>query len=217
MNRIRVKICGITRPEDALSAAELGADAIGLVFHPPSSRAVEIAAAREIIAALPPFVNTVGLFLNAQPAAVEAVLAELPLSTLQFHGQETVADCERYRLPYIKAVPMGEGDASQVLDHAARFSSAQGLLLDSHVGGGLGGLGKRFDWSQIPSALGRPLILAGGLNPDNVADVLAHRPYGVDVSSGVESAPGIKDPERIGAFMAALQGSVGACSGVALS
>jgi len=205
MNRIRVKVCGITRPGDALSAIELGVDAIGLVFYPPSSRAVDIAVAREIVAALPPFVTTVGLFLDAEAAEVEAVLEAVALDLLQFHGQESPVDCARFDRPYIKAVPMAGAGAEEVLAYAGRFPEARGLLLDSHVGGGLGGLGKRFDWSRIPARLPRPLILAGGLNPDNVAEVLSHRPYAVDVSSGVESAPGIKDPAKMHAFMTALR------------
>jgi len=211
-----VKICGITRPGDALSAVELGADAIGLVFYPPSSRALSIAAAREVIAVLPPFVSTVGLFLNPDPTEVEAVLAEVALDLLQFHGQESPAECERYGRPYIKAVPMAETSAAEVLAYAGRFPGARGLLLDSHVGGGLGGLGKRFDWSRIPPALPRPLILAGGLNPDNIAEVIPHRPYAVDVSSGVESAPGIKDPAKIRDFMAALRDAPASVPTVAL-
>lgn len=213
MNRIRVKICGITRPGDALAAAELGADAIGLVFHGASSRAVDISTARGVMAALPPFVSTVGLFLDPDPDQVRAVLAELPLDVLQFHGQESPEFCAAFQHPYIKAVPMAEADQDQVRRYAQRFSAAQGLLLDSHQGGGLGGLGKRFDWSRIPADLSLPVILAGGLNPNNVAEAVAHQPYAVDVSSGVESAPGIKDRVLMQAFIAAL----GAEAGVALS
>jgi phosphoribosylanthranilate isomerase len=198
--RTRVKICGITRLEDARAAAALGADAIGLVFHAASARAVEPAQAREIWAALPPFVTVVGLFVDPDPARVQGVLAELRLDALQFHGDECPADCVRYGLPFLKAVPMAT--ATDVAAYAATYPEASGFLLDSHGAGRSGGSGESFDWGRWPQDLDRPLVLAGGLGPDNVAEALARtRPYGVDVSSGVERSPGIKDPAKIAAFI----------------
>ena len=198
--RARVKICGITRPEDGAMAASLGADAIGLVFHPPSPRNVDTATALKIIAALPPFVTVVGLFRNAKPREVRTVLAEVPLHLLQFHGDEDPDGCAAFGWPYLKAVPMGSG--ADVNDYERRFATAAGLLLDSHGGDTMGGTGEGFDWSRIPAERRKPLILAGGLNPDNVATAIRQvRPYAVDVSSGVETAKGIKDAELMRAFL----------------
>jgi phosphoribosylanthranilate isomerase len=200
MHRTRVKICGITRPEDGQAAAELGADAIGLVFHAASARAVDAEIARQIIRVLPPFVTVVGLFVNAAPGAVQTILRQVPLGLLQFHGEEDPDYCAAFGVPFIKAVPMGA-----VLDAQAygrRFQAAAGLLLDSHGGGRTGGSGHRFDWERVPVDAGKPLILAGGLNPDNVAQAVQRlRPFAVDVSSGVESAKGIKDYGLMRAFM----------------
>jgi phosphoribosylanthranilate isomerase len=199
-SRARVKICGVTRPEDGVAAAGLGADAIGLVFHRPSPRFVTVDGARRIIAALPPFVSVVGLFMNAEPAAIRDVLSEVPLSLLQFHGAEEPEACAAFGLPYIKAVPMGAG--ADVRDYEQRFASASGLLLDSHGGQHMGGSGHGFDWTRIPTERHKPLILAGGLHPGNVAAAIRQvRPYAVDVSSGVESAKGIKDAELMRAFL----------------
>ncbi len=198
--RTRVKICGVTRPEDGVTAAQLGADAIGLVFHPPSPRYVTADLAYRIVAALPPFVATVGLFMNAEPEAVRAVLSEVPLSLLQFHGDEDPGYCAAFGLPYLKAVPMG-ADAD-VQDYERRFAAAAGLLLDSHGGHKMGGTGQSFDWTRIPAERRKPLVLAGGLHPGNVAAALRQvHPYAVDVSSGVETAKGIKDPELMRAFL----------------
>ncbi|MBS1223035.1 MAG: Phosphoribosylanthranilate isomerase [Proteobacteria bacterium] len=200
ISRTRVKICGITRPGDGVTAAELGADAIGLVFYPPSPRFVDVETARRIVAALPPFVATVGLFVNAEPAAVRAVLAEVSLALLQFHGDEEPDDCAGFGLPYIKAVPMGAG--AGVWDYEQRFATAAGLLLDSHGGGERGGSGQGFDWTRIPVERHKPLVLAGGLHPGNVAAAIRQvQPYAVDVSSGVETAKGIKDAELMRAFL----------------
>ena len=200
MSRTRIKICGITRPEDAVGAAELGADALGLVFYPRSPRYVDVEAARAIVDATPPFVATVGLFLDAEPRQVRAVLDSVALDLLQFHGREEPVYCDSFGRRYIKAIPMGGGvDPSE---YAASFEGASGFLLDSNVAGGAGGTGECFDWRRIPSALGRPLILAGGLGPGNVAEAIEYlAPYGVDVSSGVESARGIKDMGLIEAFI----------------
>lgn len=198
--RTRVKICGITRPEDGRRAAELGADAIGLVFYPPSPRYVAVETARQIVAALPPLVSVVGLFMNAEPDTVCEVLDTVRLDVLQFHGDESPEDCGRFGKPYLKAVPMGAG--ARVEDYEQQFSSAIGLLLDSHGGQMPGGTGQGFDWARIPAERHKPLILAGGLHPGNVTAAIQQvRPWAVDVSSGVESAKGIKDAARMRAFL----------------
>ena len=204
MIRTRVKICGITRPEDGLAAAALGADAIGLVFYPPSRRAVEPAMAAAIVTTLPPFVSAIGLFVDADPDQVRAVLAEVPLTALQFHGDESPEYCIGFDRPYIKAVPMGAG--ADVGEYAERFHTASALLLDSHGGSKTGGSGQSFDWQAVPPVCPRPLILAGGLNPENVAEAIDRvGPYAVDVSSGVETMQkGIKDPTLMAAFMNAV-------------
>lgn len=200
MPRTRVKICGITRPEDGAIAAELGVDAIGLVFYPPSPRFVDPETAQRIVATLPPLVTVVGLFVNAEPAAVRAVLSSIPLHLLQFHGDEGPEECAAFGLPYLKAVPMGAG--AQVPDYEQRFANASGLLLDSHGGQKMGGTGQGFDWTRIPAQRKKPLILAGGLHPGNIAEAIRQvRPYAVDVSSGVESAKGVKDAELMRAFL----------------
>ena len=192
MPRTRIKICGITRPEDGLAAASLGVDAIGLVFYPPSPRAVDAAAASAIIRRLPPFVTSVGLFVNEEPAAVRDILRQVPLALLQFHGDEEPDYCAAFDRPYLKAVPMGAG--ADVADYARRFDRAAGLLLDSHGGARAGGTGQCFDWTAIPAQIAKPLVLAGGLSPANVAQAVRQiRPYGVDVSSRVEAAKGVKD------------------------
>ena len=198
--RTRVKICGITRPEDALCAATLGADAIGLVFYPPSPRFVDLASAQRIVAAVPPFVAIVGLFMNATPATVQATLDAVHIDLLQFHGDETPEMCGRFAKPYLKAVPMGAG--AEPLVYEQDFAEAAALLLDSHGAGHNAGSGQCFDWARIPQQRTKPLILAGGLHPGNVRQAIrAVRPYAVDVSSGVESSKGIKDPMLIQAFL----------------
>jgi phosphoribosylanthranilate isomerase len=203
--RTRIKICGITRIEDALAAAELGVDAIGLVFYPNSSRLVDTATAANIVAVLPPFVASVGLFLDPTALAVRAVLEQVPLDFLQFHGNETPEFCQSFGQSFIKAVPMRV--ASDVSAYARAFASAKALLLDSHGDGVIGGTGERFDWRLIPRQLAKPIILAGGLNPANVAAAVREvRPYAVDVSSGVEAAKGIKDRRLLQEFIYNLQG-----------
>ncbi len=195
----RVKICGITSPSDAQAAAAAGADAIGLVFYAPSPRAVDIGAARAIVAALPPFVTRVGLFVDAAPEEIERVLSSVALDVLQFHGRETPADCERFGRPYLKAITMGEGVDLRAAE--VRYAAAQGLLVDSYQKGRPGGTGRAFDWGLMPAGLAKPVILAGGLTPENVGEAIARvAPYAVDVSGGVESAPGIKDERRMQAF-----------------
>lgn len=203
MTRTRVKICGITRPEDALVAAAAGADAIGLVFYPPSPRYVDVGRARAILQGLPPFVTRVGLFVNAPPGEVTAALNSLSLDMLQFHGDETRADCERYGRPYMKAVTMSED--IDLYEKAQSYASASAVLLDAHVEGLHGGTGVTFNWDRVPPDLGMPVVLAGGLTPDNVSLAIHQvRPYAVDVSGGVESSRGIKDADRVRAFISAV-------------
>ncbi len=200
MPRIRVKICGFTRTEDAVMAAETGADAIGLVFYPPSPRHVSVEQARTIVDALPPFVTTVGLFVDEAPARIEAVLRQVPLDLLQFHGREDPVQCERFERPYIKAIRMAEG--VDLGFEARRFHRARGLLLDAWHPDVPGGTGERFDWQRIPDDLPLPVILAGGLTPANVSQAIRIvRPFGVDVSSGVESGKGIKDQDKMAALI----------------
>lgn len=204
MSNVRSKICGITRIEDALAAAEAGADAIGFVFYAKSPRAVDVRQARAIIAELPPFVTTVGLFVNASRCELNEILEVVPLDLLQFHGDETPQDCEGYHRPWIKALRVRPGDD---LEAACRlYTGARGILLDTYVPGVPGGTGEAFDWSLVPARLSKPIILAGGLSADNVGQAIAQvRPYAVDVSGGVEQAKGIKDAAKIEAFMRAVK------------
>ena len=195
-----VKICGITRPEDALAAARAGAHAVGLVFYAPSPRHVTPARAAEIIRVLPPFVTTVGLFVDAGAEEVSSTLAEAPVGLLQFHGGETPEFCRQFKRPYVKAVRFKPG--VDLLQYARDFYDAKALLLDNYVEGLHGGSGVAFDWSLIPRGLPLPVILSGGLTPENVMDAVRRvRPSAVDVSSGVESARGIKDAQKIAAFI----------------
>lgn len=204
MSNVRSKICGITRIEDALAAAEAGADAIGFVFYAKSPRAVDVRQARAIIAEPPPFVTTVGLFVNASRCELNEILEVVPLDLLQFHGDETPQDCEGYHRPWIKALRVRPGDD---LEAACRlYAGARGILLDTYVPGVPGGTGEAFDWSLVPARLSKPIILAGGLSADNVGQAIAQvRPYAVDVSGGVEQAKGIKDAAKIEAFMRAVK------------
>ena len=196
----RVKICGITRVQDGLAAVRLGAHAVGLVFYDASPRAVTAGQARVIVDTLPPFVTAVGLFVNAEPAAVRSTLASVPLQLLQFHGDETPEYCSAFGVPYLKAVRVRPG--VDLLQYASDFRDARGLLLDAYVEGIRGGTGATFDWSLIPRDPVLPIVLSGGLDAGNVeAAVRAVRPWAVDVSSGVESAKGIKDAAKIEAFM----------------
>jgi phosphoribosylanthranilate isomerase len=196
----RSKICGITRVEDALAAVHNGADAIGLVFYQRSPRHVSIAQARQLADALPPFVSTVGLFVDADAAFVREVLASVPLDLLQFHGDESAEYCAQFPRPYLKAIRVKAG--IDLLQCASDFRSAKGLLLDAHVEGVPGGTGTAFDWTLIPRQLPLPVILSGGLDAENVAAAIKQvRPYAVDVSSGVESSKGIKDAAKLAAFI----------------
>ncbi|PBP54381.1 phosphoribosylanthranilate isomerase [Pseudomonas syringae] len=206
MSAVRSKICGITRIEDALAAAEAGADAIGLVFYPKSPRAVTVLQARAIIAALPPFITTVGLFVNASRCELNEALDAVALDMLQFHGDETPEECDGYHRPYIKALRVKAGD--DIAGVCRTYRNARGVLLDTYVEGVPGGTGETFDWALIPDDLDKPVILAGGLTSANVAQAIAQvRPYAVDVSGGVEKSKGIKDREKILAFMSAVHGT----------
>lgn len=198
--RTRVKICGLTREEDALCAAALGADAVGLVFYPKSARCVTVMQARRIVTALPPFVTATGLFVDADPAYVRAVCAEVPLALLQFHGSESPEYCASFGVPYLKAIRMAEGVSLQ--DLGRDYAAACGLLLDAWHPTEPGGTGLSFDWTRARQELPVPVVLAGGLTPENVGEAIrACRPCAVDVSSGVEVARGIKDPGKMAAFI----------------
>jgi phosphoribosylanthranilate isomerase len=198
--RVRVKICGITRPEDALNAVHYGADAIGLVFYPPSSRNVSISLAAEIAKIVPAFVSVVGLFVNAETSFIDEVLAQVKLDLLQFHGDESPAECAQFGRPFIKAIRVKND--TNLVQCAQDFSAARGLLLDTYTAGVAGGTGHVFDWSLIPAELSLPLILAGGLTATNVGNAIQQvKPYAVDISGGVEAAKGIKDAAKIAAFM----------------
>jgi phosphoribosylanthranilate isomerase len=197
---VAVKICGITRTEDALAASRYGAAAIGLVFYRPSPRYIEPDAAAAIVRALPPFVTPVGLFVDAPAQEVREVAARSRVQLLQFHGAETPEYCARFELPHMKAVRMRAG--VDLLQYARDFHQAKALLLDAFQEGLHGGTGALFDWSLIPQALPMPVVLSGGLSPENVGDAVRRvKPFGVDVSSGVEVSKGIKDAERIAAFI----------------
>ncbi|MFZ5558034.1 MAG: phosphoribosylanthranilate isomerase [Pseudomonadota bacterium] len=195
-----VKICGITRAEDALAAARAGAQALGFMFYPPSPRNVAPEASAAIIAGLPPFVSAVGVFVNPEAAWVEQVLDRVRLDLLQFHGDEPPAFCERFGLPYIKAARVRPG--GDLLEYSAVYSQARGLLLDTYESGVYGGTGQAFDWALVPKQLPLPVVLSGGLTPANVAEAIRSvRPWAVDVSSGVEAGKGIKDAAKIAAFI----------------
>ena len=205
-NRTRVKICGITRVEDALAAVHAGADAIGLVFYVPSPRYVTIEQAQKIVAVMPPFVSVVALFVNALPAEIKTVLAQVRIDIVQFHGDESPAECEQIKLPYYKAIRV-KADTN-LLQYAVEFKHAKALLLDTYTEAAFGGTGQVFDWRLVPKNLTKPVILAGGLAPQNVSLAIQQvRPYAVDVSGGVESAKGIKDTAKVAAFMQAVNQS----------
>lgn len=201
-----VKICGITRVDDALAAARFGAHALGFVFYGKSPRSVTGQRAAEIISALPPFITAVGLFVNPEAGEVERVLSQVPINLLQFHGEETPEFCASFEVPYLKAARVRAG--LDLLQYARHHHAARGLLLDAFAEGAHGGTGAVFDWSLIPRELPCPVILSGGLTSENVAQAIRRvRPWAVDVSSGVEASPGIKDPLRIAAFMKEVHGA----------
>ena len=205
--RTRVKICGITRPSDARAAAEAGADAIGLVFYPPSPRFLSTERAAEIRDALPPFVQAVALFVNADAAQVSQVLGRVKPAMLQFHGDETPEFCAQFGVPFVKACRVRPG--TDALGYLRRYGRAAAWLVDSFVPE-YGGVGEAFDWSLVPRQPGRPLILSGGLHAGNVAAAIrAVHPWGVDVSTGVESAKGVKDPAKMAAFVAEVRDADG--------
>jgi phosphoribosylanthranilate isomerase len=202
--RTRIKICGITRSADAQAAARAGADAIGLVFYPPSPRCLSLDWARQLAGEVPAFVSTVALFVNPSAAEVHEVLQRVRPSMLQFHGEETPVFCAQFGVPWIKACRVKSGVSAGVdlLEYLRPFSGAAGWLLDSHVEE-YGGVGESFDWSLVPAERRHPIILSGGLTRENVRDAVRRvRPWAVDVSSGVESAKGIKDAAKIAAFIA---------------
>ena len=199
-----IKICGITRLEDAFAAVRAGAHAIGFVFYVPSPRYITPAAAAAILRSLPPFITTVGLFVDAPAAEVRSTLAQAPVQLLQFHGAETPEYCRQFGHPYLKAVRMGP--EVDLLQYARDYHDAKALLLDAYVEGLHGGSGVAFDWSRVPAGLPVPVILSGGLTVENVGEAVRRvRPSAVDVSSGVESAKGIKDAARIAAFIAGVR------------
>lgn len=198
--RVRIKVCGMTRGEDIEAAARLGVDAVGLVFYAKSPRYVTIAQAQDLVARLPAFLTVTGLFLDPTRDEVLSILDVVRVDLLQFHGSETPEFCRSFNRRYIKAVPMGS--RVDLEDYARRYADAAALLLDSHAAGQKGGTGITFEWSRVRQLNGPPLILAGGLKPGNVAAAIGSvHPYGVDVSSGVESAPGIKDARRMAEFI----------------
>ena len=198
--RTRVKICGITRVEDALAAVNAGADAIGLVFYAPSPRCVSVAQAQKIVAAIPPFVSVVGLFVNAPTAEIQFILSQVRLDIIQYHGDETPDVCKQINLPYYKAIRVKA--ESNLLQYALEFESAKALLLDTYTEAAFGGTGQVFDWNLIPKNMTKPVILAGGLTAENVVHAIKQvQPYAVDVSGGVEVVKGIKDIAKIAAFM----------------
>lgn len=203
MTATAIKICGLTRKEDVLAAVRAGAHAVGFVFYAPSPRYVSAVQAATLMRDVPANVCAVGLFVNASAAEVRTVLDQVPLDVLQFHGDEDEAFCKQFGRPYLKVARMAPG--LDLIEYAGRYPSAQALLLDAYVDG-YGGAGKTFDWSLIPRSLPLPIVLSGGLTPENVFEaVQVVRPAGVDVSSGVEQAKGIKDAAKINAFVAGVK------------
>jgi len=200
MMRTRVKICGFTQVKDAVAAANLGVDAIGLVFYPPSPRHVSIEQAKEIVAALPAFVTVVALFVDGQESQIREVLNHVSIDCIQFHGDESVAECRVYNKPYMKAIRMKPG--LDVMEMARQYNDAAALLLDAYHPGIKGGSGSQFDWDLIPELCPLPVILAGGLQVDNVRQAIQSvKPYALDVSSGVEAEKGVKDVAKMAAFI----------------
>jgi phosphoribosylanthranilate isomerase len=199
---MRVKICGITSVDDALMAANAGADAIGLVFYEPSPRCVNVEQAEAIARAVGPFVTVIALFVNASSVVIENILKRVPIHVIQFHGDEPSEFCEQFSRPYLKALRMHEDlDVDETI---GLFNSASGILLDAYTPGVPGGTGETFDWQRVPKDSDRPIILAGGLNPENIRRAVAETSiYGVDVSGGVERGPGLKDAKKIESFIRA--------------
>lgn len=211
--RTRVKICGITRLQDAHLAQELGADSLGFVFVPASKRYVQPELAAELVSQLNPFVTPVGLFLDADADEVRSVIESMPSLIPQFHGRESADYCEQFERPYLKAMGLGSGGSVPDTEQLSVYRSALGFLFDSHEPGELGGTGHAFDWGRLGARMHRPLILAGGLHAGNVEPAIAQvRPWAVDVSSGVEQSRGIKNAEAMRAFMAAVRRADAAAS-----
>jgi len=198
--RTRIKFCGLTRTQDIQTAVALGVDALGFVFVAGSARNVDVKTAIQLISAVPPFVIKVGLFMDASTGHVEQVIQNIDLNLLQFHGSEDEEFCAQFEKPYLKAVPMGS--ELSAAEYCMAFKSATGFIFDSHGEGQMGGSGEKFAWTDIPKNLNKPIILAGGLNVDNVAEAIrVVRPYAVDVSSGIETSKGIKDPVKMEQFI----------------
>ncbi len=203
LHRTRIKFCGLTRPEDVALAVELGVDALGFVLYPQSPRFVPTDLLARLVALVPPFVTTVGLFVDAPRETIARVLEEVPLGALQFHGTESAKACSGHGLPWLRAARVHPG--LDLLQFASQYPGAQALLLDAFVEG-YGGAGKSFDWSLIPEEIARRAVLSGGLNAQNVAEAIERvRPYAVDVASGIEASKGIKDPERMRQFVLAVR------------
>ena len=199
--KTRAKVCGITSVNDAKMTQSAGADALGLVFYEPSPRNVSIDLAKEIAYSVGPFISLVGLFVNASSDYVNQVLDSVPLHLLQFHGDESVRECEQYHRPYIKAIRMK--DDVDIHQSISEYVSASGFLLDTYRKGIPGGTGEIFDWDKVPQNAEKPIIVAGGLTPDNVSEAITQTlPYGVDVSGGVELSPGVKDAKKVQEFIA---------------
>ena len=196
----RIKFCGITRAEDVQCATDLGVNALGFVFVKESPRSLTPEQARQLIELVPPFVMTVGLFMDAAVGDIEGIIRHTGINLLQFHGSEDEEFCHQFKIPYLKAVPVGS--TASIARFCARFSTASGFVLDSHSSGEMGGTGKTFAWHEIPRSIERPVMLAGGLTPKNIAQAVREvRPYAVDVSSGIEAAPGLKDVEKMKRFV----------------
>lgn len=202
---VRIKVCGVTSLQDASKVAKSGADAMGMVFYGPSPRHIDdLSLARDIALVAGPFVSVVGLFVDPAPSYISSVLSSVPLNLIQFHGGETEEFCRGYDRPYLKAIRMKPG--LDVENEVSHYPSASGILLDAYVKGVPGGTGTRFEWDRIPKDLTKPIILAGGLSPENVREAIhVANPYAVDVSGGIEQSPGVKDPAKIMSFVASVQ------------
>lgn len=196
----RIKFCGMTKQDDVQHAISLGVDALGFVFVQNSPRYITIDKAKDLFDLIPPFIIKVGLFMNSDVANVLSLINKLRFNLLQFHGEEDEQYCNQFNIPYLKAVPMNS--VSSVSDYCAKYPSATGFILDSHASGQMGGSGEKFAWDSIPTNLNKPIILAGGLTPENVAEAIRMvQPYAVDVSSGIEASKGIKDPAKMNKFV----------------
>ncbi|QMU61337.1 MAG: phosphoribosylanthranilate isomerase [Gammaproteobacteria bacterium] len=196
----RIKFCGLTRQQDVQNAVALGVDALGFVFVKNSARNIDVETAVKLVSKVPPFIIKVGLFMNMQVTEVENIIKRVKLNLLQFHGDEEETFCAQFNMPYLKAVPMAS--TSSLEDFCQRYVSATGFILDSHAQGQMGGSGEKFTWNAIPKSIDKPIILAGGLTVDNVAEAIrVVNPYAVDVSSGIEAGKGIKDPAKMEQFI----------------